>query len=91
MASKGKNSGSDASMERNVNHPDRYNQGGVECIDAAESAIVGLPPEEAICVFSVIKYVWRYRRKEPLRSLLSARWYLDRLIDKVKAKEISES
>lgn len=70
------------SMEKNVNHPKRYTKGKIECIDALESAVVGKTPEEAICVANVIKYLWRYEEKEPLRSLLSARWYLDRLISK---------
>lgn len=74
------------SLEKNVNHPSRYTRGKVECIDALESAVVGKPPDEAIHVANVIKYLWRYEEKEPLRSLMSAEWYLKRLIDKVKAK-----
>lgn len=70
------------SLEKNVNHPLRYTKGKVECIDALESAVVGKSPDEAISVANVIKYLWRYEEKEPLRSLLSARWYLDRLIGK---------
>lgn len=70
------------SMEKNVNHPKRYTKGKIECIDALESAVAGKTPEEAVYVANVIKYLWRYEEKEPLRSLLSARWYLDRLISK---------
>lgn len=70
------------SLEKNVNHPLRYTKGKVECIDALESAVVGKSPDEAISVANVIKYLWRYEEKEPLRSLMSARWYLDRLIGK---------
>lgn len=70
------------SLEKNVNHPLRYTKGKVECIDALESAVAGKTPEDAICVANVIKYLWRYEEKEPLRSLMSARWYLDRLIGK---------
>lgn len=73
------------SLEKNVNHPLRYTKGKVECIDALESAVAGKTPEDAICVANVIKYLWRYEEKEPLRSLLSARWYLDRLIGKYEA------
>jgi len=75
------------SLEKNVNHPARYTKGRIECIDAIESAVTGLPPEEAVCVANVIKYCYRYNDKEPLRSLMSARWYLDRLIGKVKARD----
>lgn len=70
------------SLEKNVNHPKRYTKGKIECIDALESAVVGKTPEEAICVANVIKYLWRYEEKEPLRSLKSAEWYLKRLISK---------
>lgn len=74
------------SMEKNVNHPTRYTKGKVECIDALEAAVVGKLPDEAICVANVIKYLWRYEEKEPLRSLKSAEWYLKRLIAKVEAR-----
>ena len=70
------------SLEKNVNHPKRYTKGKIECIDALESAVVGKTPGEAICVANVIKYLWRYEEKEPLRSLKSAEWYLKRLISK---------
>jgi hypothetical protein len=69
-----------------VCHPLRYTKGLIECIDAIDSAVTGKPPEEAVCVANIIKYLWRYEEKEPVRSLLSARWYLDRLIDKVKRR-----
>ena len=69
-----------------VNHPKRYTKGAIECIDALDAATVGKPPDEAICVANVIKYLWRYEEKEPVRSLESAEWYLKRLISKVKAK-----
>ena len=74
------------SLEKNVNHPSRYAKGKVECIDAIESAVAGLPPEEAVCVANVIKYCYRYNDKEPLRSLMSAEWYLNRLVEKAKVK-----
>lgn len=72
-------------LEKNVNHPKRYTKGKIECIDALESAVVGKTPEEAICVANIIKYLWRYEEKEPLRSLKSAEWYLKRLISKYEA------
>lgn len=74
-------------LEKNVNHPKRYTKGKIECIDALESAVVGKTPEEAICVANVIKYLWRYEEKEPLRSLKSAEWYLKRLISKYEAND----
>lgn len=70
----------------NVNHPLRYTKGEVECIVAIDSAVVGKPPDEAVCVANVIRYLWRYEEKEPVRSLESAEWYLKRLIEKVRAR-----
>lgn len=69
-----------------VNHPHHYTQGGIECIDALDAAVTGCPPDEAICVANVIKYVWRYTDKTPVESLKKARWYLDRLIGKVERR-----
>lgn len=69
-----------------VNHPRHYTRGGIECIDALDAAVTGCPPDEAICVANIIKYVWRYRDKTPVESLKKARWYLDRLIGKVDGR-----
>ena len=62
-----------------VNHPDHYCQGSVECIDALESA---LGPEgfRAYCIGNVIKYLWRYRGKGGAKDLAKAQWYLDRVL-----------
>lgn len=78
------------SLEKNVNHPKRYTKGKIECIDALEAAVAGKSPDEAIYVANVIKYLWRYEEKEPLRSLMSAQWYLDRLIKKIQGKEVAQ-
>ena len=65
-----------------VNHPSHYTSGAIECIDAIEAAVEGLEPQEAICVANVLKYVWRFKRKNGKQDLLKAKWYLDRLIEK---------
>ena len=62
-----------------VNHPPHYG-GKIECIDAMESATEGLPADEAICAANVIKYVWRYRKKNGAQDLAKAEWYLHRLM-----------
>lgn len=74
-----------------VCHPLRYTKGLVECIDAIDSAVTGKPPEEAVCVANIVKYLWRYEEKEPVRSLLSAEWYLKRLIEKVRRRTVAET
>lgn len=66
-----------------VNHPSHYTQGGIECIDAIEAACTGLTGDEGYCVGQVIKYIWRWKHKNGLQDLEKARWYLNRLIEKV--------
>lgn len=65
-------------MTDNVNSPNHYRQGEVECIDAIQSA---LTPEEfrGYCKGNALKYVWRERHKGGEESLRKAQWYLDRL------------
>lgn len=70
-------------MKDNVNHPDHYTQGGIECIDAIAAATTGKTGIEAVCVANVIKYLWRYELKNGIEDVKKARWYLDRLIDEM--------
>lgn len=67
-----------------VNHPCHYTKGKVECIDAIESATVGLVGIVAVLTGNVIKYIFRWRWKGGLQDLYKCRWYLNRLIDIVK-------
>lgn len=73
-------------LNDSVNHPSHYTRGRIECIDALDAAVARCPPDEAICVANVIKYVWRYNDKTPVESLKKAQWYLDRLIGKVESR-----
>jgi len=58
-----------------VDHPDHYNQGKIEVIDAIEDW--GLDFNEG----NVVKYVARHRHKvNPLEDLKKAKWYLERII-----------
>lgn len=66
----------------NVNHPNHY-QGKIECIDAIEVAVDGLHGIEAVFVANILKYVWRYRKKNGIEDLRKASWYLERLIKEV--------
>ena len=69
-----------------VDHPPHYTTGGIECIDAIEAAVEGLPGRQAYLVDNIIKYVWRYMRKNGVEDLLKAKWYLERLIALVSQK-----
>lgn len=59
-----------------------YYIGRVECIDAIETAVQDLSGVEAALTAQVIKYMWRWRRKNGVQDLRKANWYLQRLIDK---------
>ncbi|MGG1601252.1 DUF3310 domain-containing protein [Paenibacillus naphthalenovorans] len=63
-----------------VNHPAHYTAGNVECIDAIKAATEDLTGIEAVCTGNVIKYLWRWKRKNGVEDLRKARWYLERLI-----------
>lgn len=66
-------------MSDQVNQPEHYRQGAIECIDAIESA---LTPEEfrGYCKGNLIKYAWRERHKGGAESLMKGQWYLARLL-----------
>lgn len=72
----------DDDMADNVNHPEHYTQGKIECIDAIEAAVGDMPPVHAFLLANVIKYCWRWHRKGGVESLRKARWYLDRAIER---------
>ena len=70
-----------------VNHPKHYTQGGIECIDALEAATINLTGWMATLTYQIMKYMWRWNEKgKPLEDLKKARFYLDRLIQKVEEK-----
>ena len=75
-------------MKEYINHPDHYQSGnGIECIDAIAAAVEYLKGEEAFCTATAIKYLWRWRKKKkPVEDLKKARWYIDRLINKLEGK-----
>lgn len=71
-----------------VNHPPHYTAGGIECIDALESMINGYKdPAMACLAWQIVKYVWRCPLKsKPLEDARKARFYLNRLIEKLEGE-----
>jgi hypothetical protein len=68
-------------MSDPVNHPPRYNQhpSGVECIQVAE--------HYGFCIGNAIKYLRRAGLKgDAVEDLEKARWYIDREIQRRRAK-----
>ena len=78
-----------------VEHPSHYTSGGIECIDAMKAMLAGYEQAKIVTKFywhflsgQVLKYLWRWPLKEhPLQDLKKARWYLDKLISDVEAKD----
>jgi hypothetical protein len=70
----------------NVDHPDHYNAGGIECIDAMEAAAT---PEEfrGFCKLNALKYLWRERGKNGNEDLEKAAWYLNRAVEASKREK----
>lgn len=67
-----------------IDHPDHYNQGGIECIDAIEAA---LGPDGFIAWLrgTIIKYHWRLGLKDhPAQDAAKADWYSRKLVGAVK-------
>lgn len=71
-----------------VNHPKHYQLGNlnVEAIDIVEEVCKNLPGDEAVSLGNVLKYLIRAENKNGLQDYEKARWYLNRLIDKMKSK-----
>ena len=67
-------------MNDPVNHPSHYTQGTIECIDAIESATVGLTGIQAYNTGAAIKYLWRWSKKNGVEDLKKAQWYINQLI-----------
>ena len=67
-------------IEDMVNHPPHYTSGDIECIDAMEACSTR-EQFEGYLKNAVIKYLWRFEKKEDrLNDLEKARWYLNKLI-----------
>lgn len=67
-----------------VNHPEHYNQSGIECITVI-SASLG-DGFSAYCKGNIMKYLWRYQHKNGLEDLKKAQWYLNKMIDFLENK-----
>ena len=66
-------------QEDAVNHPSHYTDGGIECIEAIESALTN-EEYRGYLKGNIQKYCWRERHKGGTESLKKAQWYLERLI-----------
>lgn len=71
-----------------VNHPEHYkSETGLECIDVIEAATFDLKGIEAVDTANIIKYMWRWKKKNGLEDLKKTKWYLEHLITHVEKME----
>ena len=69
-------------MNDNVQHPNHYCSGGIECIAAIKASL----SHDAYCGYlkgNIEKYIWRYEHKNGVEDLRKAKVYLDWLIEEV--------
>ena len=73
-------------MADKVNHPEHYNQGTIECIDAIEAM---LSHEEFVGYLrgNSLKYRWRFRYKNGIEDLRKAEWYEKKLLKVLEDKD----
>jgi hypothetical protein len=81
--------------DNNAVTPAHYKkQFGIETIDYLEAVCVGIPGDEAVAVGNAIKYLSRYRQKNPTnpkRDVEKALWYVQRLLTILEDKMHMES
>ena len=63
-----------------VNHPDRYNKGGIEVIDIIKAYTADLKGEEAFDIGNAIKYICRHKDKNGVEDLRKAIFYINEAI-----------
>ena len=63
-----------------VNHPNHYNQGGVECIDVMIET-QGVEAVKNFCVCNAFKYLWRHNQKNGIEDLKKSLWYIDKYFE----------
>jgi hypothetical protein len=68
-----------------VNHPAHYkSESGLEAIDVIEAFTADLKGGEAVCTGNALKYICRWKHKNGVEDLKKAKWYLERLINKLE-------
>lgn len=72
-----------------VNSPDHYQtKHGLEAITVIESFTEDLKGIEACDTGNIIKYMLRWKKKNGIEDLEKTKWYLEHLINHVKAEDI---
>lgn len=67
-----------------VNHPNHYTSGNIECIDIIREMVRGKSEMEAACIANIVKYLYRYQDKGGIKSVEKAQWYLNLMVEEMK-------
>ena len=71
-----------------VHHPNHYNYKSVECKDIIDVMCEGLNGSEAYYMGAVVKYLYRYPKKNnAIQDLQKAKTYIDMIIEKMESEE----
>jgi len=62
-----------------VNKPEHYNRGGIECIEAIEAMTEKMSGDIAPHAANVLKYLWRCEYKNGIVDINKGIWYFNRL------------
>ena len=76
--------------DNEVDHPPHYTKGGIECIDAMKAMMHGAVVTAFVAYSggAAFKYIWRWHYKgKPIQDLEKAKWYIDKMIEKLKEEE----
>ena len=75
-----------------INSPDHYNSNTIETIDLIRDSMEE-KEFKGYLKGNIFKYVSRYRYKEqenPVKDLLKAKWYLEKLIEVMREEDLEE-
>ena len=70
----------------NVEHPEHYASGSIECIDAMIET-QGIEAVKNFCICNAFKYLWRHGKKNGVEDVKKASWYLNKFIELEEKKD----
>jgi hypothetical protein len=74
-------------MEKDAINPNHYKTGDVEAIEAIKASMT-LEAFLGYLKGNVLKYVWRFEKKNRLEDLKKANWYLTRLTNEYQTNSV---
>lgn len=67
-------------MYDNINHPEHYTQGDIECIDMMV-AVFGKEVVANFCLCNCMKYLYRHDYKDGRMDCEKAKWYINKYME----------